>query len=95
MAKKKAKSSKVVAKLVKGVSKKDQGHKAKTGAKGRSVGSEYAYAVKDAMKGGQKLSQAAKKKFLGKSRKSVKGEALVDSNKLTKMKTKKARNKKV
>jgi len=79
----------------KSTSKKVQGQKAATGSKGRSTGSEYAYAVKDAMKNGKKLSKSAKKSFLGKSKKSVNGDSLVKSNKLTPTKAKKARSKKV
>lgn len=89
------KSTKKASKLAKGGSKKEQGKKAATGSKGRSVGSEYAYAVKDAMKSGKKLSKTAKKSFLGKSKKDVKGTELVKSDKLTKTKSKKARSKKV
>ena len=95
MTKKKSKASKVMSKLAKGLSRKIQGKKPATGSKGRSIGSEYAYAVKDAMKSGQKLSQSAKKSFLGTSRKSLKGDSLVKSDKLTKTKSKKARSKKV
>ena len=82
-------------KLSKSTSKKVQGQKAVSGSNGRSVGSEYAYAVKGAMKSGQKLSKSAKKSFLGKSRKNIKGDSLVKSDKLTKTKAKKARSKKV
>ena len=86
---------KITSKISKKNSKKVQGQKATSRSKGRSTGSEYAYAVKDAMNSGKKLSKSAKKSFLGKSRKSVKGDSLVKSDKLTKIKSKKARSKKV
>lgn len=95
MAHQKAKSSKVMSKLAKGVSKKSQGQKAATGSKGRSTGSEYAYAVKDAMKNGKKLSKSAKQGFLGKAKKNIDGSSLVKNDKLTKTKSKKARSKRV
>lgn len=76
-------------------SKKVQGSPAKSASKGRSLGSEYAYATEGIKKEAKSIRKKAQSNYLGKSKKTIKNDSLASSSKLTKTRKTKARNKKV
>jgi hypothetical protein len=57
--------------MAKKTSMKKQGSSAKSGSKGRSLGSEYAYAVKGALAKAKSI-KGSKSAFLGKKTKTIK-----------------------